>query len=65
MTQISIDKNKCLGCGTCQALAPDYFQLDYKEGKAKVVKQPEKIDPDLESAINSCPVGAILKEEEK
>jgi len=30
---IQIEQNKCIGCGTCSALCPDYFELGDK-GKA-------------------------------
>ena len=58
---IKIDQDKCLGCGTCVALAPEFFTLDPKTGKAKIKKQPQTAK-DLEKvklAIASCPVSGI------
>ncbi len=48
--------DKCIGCGTCEALCSKTFEL--KDGKAHVKKQPDKItcEKDAESA---CPVQAI------
>lgn len=64
--KIKIDENKCIGCGLCAALDPKTFKLDYSLGKAIVVDQPEKITPDIDEAISSCPVEAIcLDNEEK
>jgi len=57
--KVEIDKNLCIGCGACTAIAPQTFQLDSNQGKAKVVKQPKKIDETIKMAANSCPVGAI------
>jgi len=63
--KIQIDKAKCIGCGTCVALAPDYFRLDEKTGKAVAQKEVEQ-KSQVEQAIVSCPVQAIsLEESEK
>ena len=56
MVQITVDKNKCIGCGACSATCPKTFGL--KDGKAFVKKQPEKISCEKDAA-EGCPVGAI------
>jgi len=61
--KIVVDPEKCLGCGSCVALAGDYFAIDPKTGKSKVIKQPEGNTPEVDDAIASCPFGAITKEE--
>ncbi len=56
---ISVNKDLCIGCGTCVALCPDTFQLD-AEGKSETISQG-----DVECARNaaqSCPVQAISAE---
>lgn len=55
--KIEVDKKKCIGCGSCEAICPESFFL--KDGKANV-KQPkkEKISCE-EEAKNSCPTNAI------
>lgn len=56
---ISVNKDLCIGCGTCVALCPDTFQLD-AEGKSEAISQG-----DVECARNaaqSCPVQAISAE---
>jgi len=57
---LKIDKRKCVGCMLCVNTAAEFFAFDDKEGKAKVIKQPEgKISDDLQSAVESCPGKAI------
>ena len=62
--KIKVDQEKCIGCGTCVALASDFFLLD-DAGKAKIIKQPEKEEEEINTAIESCPVKAIKKEKEE
>lgn len=50
---VSVDKEKCIGCGACVATCPEGFEL--KEGKAVAKKQV----PCSKQAAEGCPVGAI------
>ena len=53
---ITVNKETCIGCGSCAALCPQTFQMN-GEGKSDVISQD-----DLECAKNSvqsCPVQAI------
>jgi len=60
MPKITIDKNLCIGCGTCESLCQDVFEID-KEGKARVKnKKSEKCD--IDSVVQACPVQAIRNE---
>ncbi len=56
--KIVIDKNLCIGCGTCVAIAPKSFKID-KDGKAEVIKPPQDNEAAIKEAIDSCPVAAI------
>lgn len=56
--KISVNQEKCIGCGSCEAVCPETFFL--KNGKANVKqKKKEKITCENE-AKNSCPTGAIV-----
>ncbi len=57
---IKVDKEKCIGCGNCEATCPKVFQL--KNGKSTVKKGQEnsKAECVLE-AIDGCPTGAISR----
>ncbi|MFH0988014.1 MAG: ferredoxin [Parcubacteria group bacterium] len=60
--KVNVNKDLCIGCGTCVALAPDVFKLG-ADGKAEV------FDGDLtgkeaqaNQAAEACPVRAISVE---
>lgn len=61
--KIRIDRDLCIGAGTCVVLAPNTFDLD-DELKA-VLKNEEKkdSDEDILAAARSCPVLAIFLED--
>jgi len=55
---VSVDKNKCIGCGACIATCEEVFEL--KDGKAIVKKGKEKSKiPCVKEAVDICPVQAI------
>jgi ferredoxin len=56
-----IDIAACEGCGTCEALCPDVFEV--VDEKATVIN-PDGCDTcDCQEAVDSCPVGAITLED--
>ena len=61
---VIINRDTCIGCGTCQEICPAVFHLNETIGKAEV------IDPDAceyvgccEAAEENCPVAAITLQE--
>lgn len=62
--KIIINEDTCIGCNTCPIIDPETFELDQNTFKAKVKKQPLSITSEIDTAINSCPVGAISIVEE-
>ena len=52
---VSIDKEKCIGCGICAQICEEVFEIS--EGKARVKSQ--KDNGCIKEAIKSCPVNAI------
>ncbi len=53
---VKVDKKKCIGCGACESICPEVFQL--KNGKSEVKKQGN--EPCIKEAAEACPVGAII-----
>ena len=52
---VTVDKEKCIGCGLCVQVCDEVFEMS--EGKAKVKAQ--KDIPCVKEAVKSCPVNAI------
>nr|WP_321499235.1 ferredoxin [uncultured Dethiosulfovibrio sp.] len=59
--RVSIDGERCIGCGVCVQICPDAFTLDEAKGIARVIR-PEGADC-VHEAKDSCPVCCILVEE--
>ena len=58
MPKISVDKEKCIGCGACVALCSKAFKM--QEIKAVAIN-PEVDEISCEKdAADSCPVKAII-----
>ena len=55
-TMVSVDQEKCIGCGACVGMCPDVFEL--LNGKSHV-KNKECPNCDCQSVVNTCPVNAI------
>lgn len=74
MARVTIDRDTCIGCGACWALAPEFFEQNPDDGKCQVVAKyrvggdiavgeaPDNLLDDVKSAADGCPVGAIKVE---
>jgi ferredoxin len=70
--KISIDRDGCISCGSCEEKCPQVFKLD-ETTKSSVVSKYRKGDPAkgevsanlascVESARDACPVSVITAE---
>ena len=60
MTRIEVDRDRCVGSGTCEALAPTVFEVDDDGVLAVVRAEPEEADlPDVRDAVTACPTRAL------
>ena len=59
--KVEVDKEKCIGCGSCVAICPDYFAME--GDKAKVIESKVDDNECVKEAQASCPVAAIIVEE--
>jgi ferredoxin len=56
--RLTIDRNECIGCGTCVEHEDGVFHLNDGEGKAYVLRQEGLFDG-IQDAIDACPVTCI------
>lgn len=60
MSRVVVDRDRCVGSGTCEALAPDVFEVG--DDGALVVLRPEPGEeqlPDVRDAVQACPTRAL------
>ncbi len=57
---IKIDKEKCIGCGSCASACPEVFEME-TSGEFKAHIKEQKDIPCVKEAIDICPVDAITK----
>ena len=63
--KVKVDKDLCVGCGTCAAVAPDLFEMT-DDGKAIFIGElNEETMETTDRAISMCPTAAIIKSEEE
>lgn len=70
MAKIKLEREKCIGCGSCQALCPKYFELK-EDGKSSVVGAQREGEIDIletekiecaDQAAQACPAQCIFIE---
>lgn len=65
--KFKVDQDKCIGCGACQAICEDVFEINddgFAEAKKDEIKD-EKIKEAAIDAMEGCPTGAIEEDKKK
>lgn len=60
--KVKVDKDLCIGCGTCSVMCPKVFKID-EEGKSTVIDENGDTPENIKAAGDACPTKAILIEE--
>ena len=62
--KVVVNRDNCIGCGACEALCPEIFQID-DEGLSTAKEVKDLTEEMVAEAIESCPTSAIeLNKEE-
>lgn len=58
--KVKVDKNLCIGCGACQAIVPEVFELE-DDGLAKAIDGEinDDLKEEVTDALEGCPTSAI------
>lgn len=63
MKKLIVDE-MCMGCGMCTTIDEEHFEINDSTSLSEVKTQEHLDTPELQKAIDSCPVGAIKLAEE-
>lgn len=55
---VLVDKEKCIGCGSCVAIAPKTFKMD-EDNKTEIINPAGDDAEKIKEAVEACPVDAI------
>jgi ferredoxin len=57
VTRIEVDRERCVGSGTCEMLAPEVFEVG-DDGVVSLLR-PEAGDEPVRDAVQHCPTQAL------
>lgn len=59
MSRIQADRERCVGSGSCELLAPELFEVG-DDGVVQVLQlDPAGDDAAVRDAVSACPTGAL------
>ena len=57
MSGIAVDRERCVGSGTCEMLAPDVFEVG--DDGVVTVRRPDDAGEPVRDAVQQCPTQAL------
>ena len=61
--KVVVNQDNCIGCGACEAICPEVFNLNDDGLSTVICDNFENIDEDsVTEAVENCPTNAISKE---
>lgn len=66
MKKVKVLKDVCIGCGACQAICSEVYEIG-DDGLAEVIVEevPEQVEEDAMDALENCPTAAIVEVDEE
>ena len=61
--KVRVDPALCTGCGPCQEICPEVFEIRGDVSTVLVKEVPPELEGAAREAADSCPPGAIIVEE--
>ena len=61
--KVRVDPDLCTGCGPCQEICPEVFEIRDDVSAVLVKEVPPELADAVREAADSCPPGAIIVEE--
>lgn len=61
--KFEVDKDTCIGCGACQAICPEVFEIDDTGLASAIGEASDDVVDAATDAMEGCPVNAIDKAE--
>lgn len=58
--KVEVDKDLCIGSGSCEQVCPDVFKVVEGRSKVLVAEVPVNLEADVREAAESCPMAAII-----
>lgn len=66
MKKVKVLKDVCIGCGACQAICGEVYEIgDDRLAEVIVEEVPENVEEDAMDALENCPTAAIVEVEEE
>jgi ferredoxin len=59
MLRVTIDTDRCIGCGLCEETMPDLFRVGPFHASTDRPAVPNSLHPALSGVAGQCPVSAI------
>ena len=57
--RMSVDENLCTGCGECEEICPDVFEVGEDVAKVRADPMTPEHEEAAAEALEACPVDAI------
>jgi len=61
--KVKVDQEACCGCGPCEEICPQVFEITGEVARVKVDVVPAELEDACRDAMENCPTQAISIEE--